>query len=77
MQQQVMMDALGSLGTDPKALPGVLNVFGDLIKNKVSIHNKTVQEAENAGVRFPYDPRVKLDTPKAAQTGGVKFLGFE
>lgn len=60
MQQRVMMDSLGRLGTDPNALPAVLDAFGDTIKGKVDLHNQEVQGAVSRGVKFPYDPLIKL-----------------
>ncbi len=60
MQQRVMQDALGRLGTDPNALPDVLDAFGDTIKGKVDLHNQEVAGAIGRGVRFPYDPVIKL-----------------
>ena len=64
-QQLIMQESLGNLGTDPAALPRVLDVFKDVIQGKISIHNETVDSALQTGVRFPYDVRVK---PPKAQT---------
>jgi hypothetical protein len=61
MQQQIMMDSLGKLGTDPNALPNILNAYADTIKGKVTQHNAEVQSAMQRGVKFPYDPVIKLD----------------
>lgn len=63
MQQQMMQDALGKLGTDPNALPQVLDVMGDLVRGKVEIHNKEVEGAIQRGVKFPYDPKIALEPP--------------
>lgn len=60
MQQQIMMDSLGKLGTDPGALPRVLDAFSDVIKGKVALHNKEVKDAEGKGVKFPYNPIIDL-----------------
>ena len=64
MQQQIMMDSLGKLGTDPTALENVLDAYGDTIRGKVDLHNTEVEGAVKRGVKFPYDPTVKLK-PKA------------
>lgn len=66
-QQQAMQQALGSVSTDPKALSNVLDVFGDIVKQKVDLHNTEVKSAEARGVKFPYDPTIKLPT-KASNT---------
>lgn len=63
-QQQVMQEAFGTLGTDPAAVPNILNVFGDILKSRVDIHNKTVESAESRGTNFPYDVRINLPDAK-------------
>lgn len=65
-QQQIMQEALGKLGTDPNALPQVLDAFADVIKGKVELHNAEVQGAIQRGVKFPYDPIVNLGGSPAA-----------
>jgi hypothetical protein len=65
-QQQVMQDALGKLGTDPGALPAVLDSFAEVIEGKVADYNKDVKSAQERGVLFPYDPEIKLTPRKAA-----------
>lgn len=60
MQQQIMQEALGNLGTDPNALPNVLNAFKDIIKGKVADYNADVTSAESRGVKFPYKPQIDL-----------------
>jgi hypothetical protein len=65
MQQQIMAEALGNLGTDPNALPRVLDAFADVMRGKVAIHNQEVQGAIQRGVKFPYDPVIKLQTSSA------------
>lgn len=69
MQQKMMMDSLGKLGTDPNALPRVLDAMGDVVRGKVDVHNKEVNSAVQRGVKFPYDPLIQL--PKQ-DTGGFK-----
>lgn len=62
-QQKVMQDAFGTLGSDPAALPKMLDVFGDILRNRVAIHNQTVDSAEKRGTTFPYEVRIKLPEP--------------
>jgi hypothetical protein len=61
-QQAVMQQALGSLDTDPQALPQVLDSFSDIIRGKIDVHNKEMQGAIERGVKFPYDPVIKIPT---------------
>jgi len=67
-QQQLMMDALGKLGTDPNALVNVLDAYGDTIRDKVELFNQEVRGAEQRGTRFPYDPTITL--PERRGPGG-------
>jgi hypothetical protein len=64
-QQMIMQEALGKLGTDPNALPAVLDAFADVMRGKVQLHNTEVQSAINRGVKFPYDPIVKMPSRKS------------
>ena len=57
-----MRDSLGNLGTDPAALPRVLDVMGQIVRTKVTLHNTEVQDAEKRGVKFPFDPVIPLST---------------
>lgn len=72
-QQAALQEALGSIGTDPSALPRVLDAFGESIRTKVDLHNQEVGSAETRGVKFPYDPKIKL--PEAVKPAGAKPLG--
>jgi len=65
MQQRVMQDALGKITTDPAAIPRVLDVFKEVITEKVNLHNTKAEQAIGNGVKFPFDPRIQL--PKPAQ----------
>jgi len=65
-QQDALQAALGSLGTDPNALPRVLDAFGDSVRNRVERHNQEVTGAETRGVKFPYDPKITLPERAAA-----------
>lgn len=66
MQQMMMRDALGKLGTDPNALANVLDAYGDTIRDKVELFNNEVAGAEKKGTQFPYDPRIILPPRKSA-----------
>lgn len=68
-QQLIMQESLGKLGTDPNALPSVLNAFADVLKGKIALHNEEVQSAIKTGVKFPYDPIIKL--PKQIKRTGM------
>ena len=69
LQQLIMMESLGNLGTDPSALSHVLDAFGEVIRDKVQVFNEEVKGAEGRGVKFPYDPTIKI--PKAAGKKGA------
>ena len=66
-QQIIMQEALGKLGTDPNALPNILDAFAEVIKDKVKLHNVEVRSAINRGVKFPYDPVIDMESNKPAQ----------
>jgi hypothetical protein len=78
LQQEIMQQALGTLGTDPKALPNVLKAFQDVIRGKVEDYNKDVTDAESRGVKFPYKPQIDLGAssgrmpPTSAAVAGLK-----
>jgi hypothetical protein len=59
-QQRIMQEALGSLDTDPNALSRVLDVAEDVLRDRVGQFNEEVAGAEARGVKFPYNPIIKL-----------------
>jgi hypothetical protein len=59
-QQEALRVALGSIGTDPNALPRVLDAFGNSIRQKVDLYNEEATGAEARGVKFPYKPTIAL-----------------
>ena len=73
-QQQALQDAIGNLGTDPTALPRILDSISDSLRQKVGAYNEEVTNAEARGVKFPYKPQIKLpepQTPNAARIPGA------
>lgn len=68
-QQEVMMQALGNLDTDPNALSSILDAFGDAVRDKVATHNTIVTDAEKRGTKFPH--RVTVDIPAKAGKGAI------
>jgi hypothetical protein len=70
-QQAALKQALGSLSTDPSAMNAVLDVFGDIVRNKVDIYNQEVTGAEAKGIKFPYNPVIKLPERTPASTGDI------
>jgi hypothetical protein len=70
-QQAALKQALGSLNTDPSAMSAVLDVFGDIVRSKVDIYNQEVKGAEERGIKFPYNPVIKLQERTPANTGDI------
>jgi hypothetical protein len=68
-QQNALKEAIGSLGTDPAAIPRVVNVMRDVLVNKATQHNELVRQTMQRGVEYPYSIEVPL--PKSAPAGGV------
>jgi hypothetical protein len=73
-QQNAMRVALGNIGTDPNALPAVLDSFADTVRSKVEMHNAEVGGAVARGVKFPYDPTIKLPTFTPASQSGASLI---
>jgi hypothetical protein len=63
-QQNALKEAIGSLGTDPSAIPRVVGVMRDVLVNKATQHNELVRQTMQRGVEYPYSIEVPL--PKAA-----------
>lgn len=66
-QQEALRRALGGLGTDPGALPQLIDVMEETLRTRASGFNKRYDEAKAGGVPFSSDLRVKL--PEKAQVG--------
>ncbi len=71
-QQAALQQALGSIGTDPGALPRVLDVFGETIRQKVDLYNEEAASAESRGVKFPYKPTITLPARPAGAAGAAE-----
>lgn len=68
-QQLIMQQALGSLDTDPDALPKVVQVYEDVIRGRVEQHNREFAEMKanpNLANAFPYSLEIKLPERAAA-----------
>lgn len=68
-QQLIMQQALGSLDTDPDALPRVVQVYEDVIRGRVEQHNREFAEMKanpNLANAFPYSLEIKLPERIAA-----------
>lgn len=79
LQQQIMMDSLGRINTDPGALTKIANVTEEVIRGKVDLHNRVVRDAEGRGVRFPFNPTISLEGPQQQpkpQHGGPRVRRF-
>jgi hypothetical protein len=67
-QQRILQQSMGSLATDPTALPRVINTYKQILIDKAETHNKKVSQAESgpAKMEFPFDIRIPLQN-----TGGM------
>jgi hypothetical protein len=76
-QQNALKEAIGSLGTDPAAIPRVVNVMRDVLVNKATQHNELVRQTMQKGIEYPYSIEVPL--PKAAPLpgGNVRSMADE
>jgi hypothetical protein len=66
LQQLIMQQSFGNLGTDPQAMYKMLDAYAEVLRDKISLYNMEVQGASKRGVKFPYDPTIKLPERKAA-----------
>lgn len=58
-QQAVMAKAFGTLDTDPKALPRIIDMYENILRDKVKIHNTRVDQISKK-IDLPYDIKVNL-----------------
>jgi len=73
MQQQIMQQAFGTIGTDPSAIPKIVAVYKDILTNKVMEHNARVSESETgaAKIEYPYNIKIKLPEEVKAPVAGA------
>jgi hypothetical protein len=76
-QQNALKEAIGSLGTDPAAIPRVVNVMRDVLVNKATQHNELVRQTMQRGVEYPYSIEVQLPKAAPATSGNVRSLADE
>lgn len=73
-QQRIMQASLGNIGTDPAALPAVVNVYKQILLDKATEHNRRVGQTVEKGFKYPYDITVNVPTTeKAAPAAGNKL----
>lgn len=68
-QQRIMQASLGNIGTDPNALPKVVNVYKEILLNKAEEHNRRVGQTVERGFKYPFDITIQVPT-RQANTGG-------
>jgi len=73
MQQQIMQQAFGTIGTDPAAIPKIVSVYKDILISKANEHNTRVKQSEEgpAKMKYAYDITVKLPEAIKTPAGGV------
>jgi hypothetical protein len=76
-QQNALKEAIGSLGTDPAAIPRVVNVMRDVLINKATQHNELVRQTMQRGVEYPYSIEVQLPKAAPVTSGNVRSLADE
>jgi len=76
-QQNALKEAIGSLGTDPSAIPRVVNVMRDVLVNKATQHNELVRQTMQRGVEYPYSIEVQLPKAAPVPSGNVRSLADE
>jgi hypothetical protein len=76
-QQNALKEAIGSLGTDPAAIPRVVNVMRDVLVNKATQHNELVRQTMQRGVEYPYSIEVPLPKAAPVSSGNVRSLADE
>jgi hypothetical protein len=75
MQQQIMQQAFGTIGTDPAAIPKIVAVYKDILISKANEHNARVKQSEEgpAKIKYAYDITVKVPEPKAPPTSSWRI----
>ena len=62
-QQQILQQSMGSIGTDPNAIPRVVEVYKQILVDKAMQHNMQVRQAQEgpAKLQYPYDISIPLN----------------
>ena len=69
-QQRLMTEAFGNINTDPQALPKILDIYENIITQKVNQHNNMVKSLKPEFFKqLPFDPTIKL--PEAEKNPNV------
>ena len=79
MQQQIMQQAFGTIGTDPAAIPKIVAVYKDILTSKAIEHNARVKQSEEgpAKMKFAYDITVKLpEATKPLATSAIPNINY-
>jgi hypothetical protein len=71
-QQRIMQASLGNIGTDPAALPAVVNVYKQILLDKAEEHNRRVGQTVEKGFKYPYDITVNVPNAAPASPAGSK-----
>jgi hypothetical protein len=67
MQQQIMQEAFGTIGTDPAAIPKIVAVYKDILISKAKEHNARVEETEVGPAKMKYAHSIKIKLPEEAK----------
>jgi hypothetical protein len=67
-QQAALSQAIGTIGSDPRALDNILAFWADLSRARVNEFNRKVDESEKSDFRAPYNPRIKLPEPPSKES---------
>jgi hypothetical protein len=61
-QQRVLQQSMGTIATDPTALPKVINTYKQILIDKAETHNKKVEQAMSGSAKmdFPFDIRIPV-----------------
>lgn len=80
-QQEVMQNAFGKIGTDPKALPMIIDFYRKQIISKAKEHNRRVDETTKPrngypGLQFPYDIHIRVPQDNEESATHPNYPGF-
>lgn len=79
MQQAEMQKGLGSIATDPTALPKVVNIYKEILLDKAKEHNRRVNESMSgpAKARYAYDITIPIPGGKSGAGTDVRSQADE